>query len=131
MKKKRAVISNIFCLLWLFFYALIICLSISILRFNNAETKIPYIYVSNIYYTPELGGQVKYVVLLFNQVTEGVIAGVAAEGCPVKVVDVNSAFAGRKGLLLIERHGANPFEVHPTIAGYKVMADTFKKVILQ
>ena len=93
------------------------------------RTKVPYIYVSNIYGIPELGGQVNYVVGLFNQVLDGVVTGVAASGCPVKLVDVNRAFAGRKGLLLIERNGANPDEVHPTNAGYRVMAEAFKRVI--
>jgi len=39
------------------------------------------------------------------------------------VADVFDAFQGRTGLLLIERHGANPAEVHPTNAGYRVMAE--------
>ena len=92
---------------------------------------VPHVYVSNIYYIPELGAQVNYVVSLFNQVTEGVIAGIAASGCPVNLADVNSAFVGKKGLLIIERNGADPFEVHPTNAGHKVMADAFKKAIKQ
>lgn len=93
------------------------------------RAKVPNIYASNIYNITELGAQVNYVVSLFNQVTEGVIAGVAASGCPVNLADVNSAFAGRKGLLLIERNGADSFEVHLTNAGHKVMADAFKKAI--
>ena len=93
------------------------------------RTKVPYVYVSNIYNVPELGAEVNYVVNLFNQVTEGVITGVAASGCPVKLADVNSAFAGRKGLLIIERNGADPFEVHPTNAGHAVMANVFKQAI--
>lgn len=93
--------------------------------------KVPYVYVSNIYNIPALGDQVNYVVSLFNQVTEGVITGVAASGCPVKLADVNSAFTDRKGLLLIERNGAEPFEVHPSNAGHGVMANVFKQVINQ
>lgn len=94
-------------------------------------TKAPQVYVSNIYNVPELGAEVNYVIGLFNQVTAGVISSVAASGCAVKLADVNSAFAGRKGLLNIERNNADPFEVHPTTAGHKVMADAFKAVISQ
>ena len=43
----------------------------------------------------------------------------------VRVADVFDAFQGRTGLLLIERHGASAFEVHPTNAGYRVMAEAF------
>lgn len=93
--------------------------------------KVPHVYVSNIYNVPELGAGVNYVIGLFNQVTEAVVSGVAASGCPVKMADVNSAFAGRKGLLNIERNDADDFEVHPTTAGHQVMADAFKAVILQ
>ena len=42
-----------------------------------------------------------------------------------RVADVFHAFEGRNGLLLVERRGAEPFEVHPTNAGYRVMADAF------
>ena len=48
-----------------------------------------------------------------------------AQALGVRVADVFSAFQGRNGLLLIERHGASAFEVHPTNAGYRVMADAF------
>jgi lysophospholipase L1-like esterase len=55
------------------------------------------------------------------------IAGVAqANGA--RVADVFHAFKGRNGLLLVERHGAEPFEVHPTNAGYRVMANAFAAV---
>jgi lysophospholipase L1-like esterase len=43
----------------------------------------------------------------------------------VRVADVFHAFQGRKGLLLVERRRAEPFEVHPTNAGYRVMANAF------
>lgn len=91
--------------------------------------KVPYVFVSNIYNIPQLGTATNYVVGLFNQVIDGVVSGVAGSGCPVKMVDVNSAFAGRKGLLNVERNGASPYEVHPTNAGHRVMADAFKQVI--
>ena len=57
-----------------------------------------------------------------------IIAGVAGSyGVPV--ADVYSAFLGKKGLLLIERHGASSFEVHPTNAGHRVIAQEFQAVI--
>jgi lysophospholipase L1-like esterase len=46
-------------------------------------------------------------------------------GARVRVADVFTAFQGRNGLLLVERHGADRFEVHPTNAGYRVMANAF------
>jgi hypothetical protein len=52
------------------------------------------------------------------------IAGVAqANGA--RVAEVFHALKGRNGLLLVERHGAETFEVHPTNAGYPVMANAF------
>ena len=53
-----------------------------------------------------------------------IITGVA-KATGVRVADVFHAFQGRNGLLLIERHGADAFEVHPTNAGYRVMAAAF------
>lgn len=49
----------------------------------------------------------------------------------VYLVDVNSAFEGREGLLLVERHGASPTETHLTTAGHRAMADAFIAVIAQ
>jgi lysophospholipase L1-like esterase len=46
----------------------------------------------------------------------------------VVLVDVFSDFQGRSGLLLIERKGAG-FQVHPTNAGYDVMAKAFADAI--
>lgn len=53
-----------------------------------------------------------------------IIAGVA-QATGARVADVFGAFQGRTGLLLVERHGASAFEVHPTNAGYRVMAQAF------
>jgi lysophospholipase L1-like esterase len=75
--------------------------------------------VSNLYSIPEITGS-DTIVPLFNQVVEGVAA---AFGVPV--ADVFEAFQGKQGLLLIERHGAGPFQVHPTNAGYRAMAGAF------
>jgi lysophospholipase L1-like esterase len=45
------------------------------------------------------------------------------------LVDIFSAFDGRHGLLLAERRGAEPGQIHPTNAGYGVMAKTFADAI--
>lgn len=81
------------------------------------------IYISNWYSIPEIPGS-DQIVSAFNQV----IAGVAAVYA-VPVADVYSAFQGRNGLLLVERHGADPYQVHPTNVGYRVMEEAFKAVI--
>lgn len=82
-----------------------------------------HLYVSNLYTVPQIPGADE-VVRHFN----AVVAQVAA-GFGVPVADVYAAFLGRRGLLLIERQGARPFEVHPTHSGYRVMAQAFRKVI--
>jgi lysophospholipase L1-like esterase len=83
------------------------------------------IYMSNLYSIPEIEGS-DTVVQALNAVIAQVAAAVPGR---VPVADVYNAFKGRNGLLLIERHGANPLEVHPTNAGYRVIADAFKAVI--
>ena len=81
------------------------------------------IYVGNLYSIPEIPAS-ETIVPIFNQV----VAGVAANfGVPV--ADVYSAFQGKNGLLLVERHGADPLQIHPTNAGYRVMAKAFEDVI--
>jgi lysophospholipase L1-like esterase len=57
----------------------------------------------------------------------GLLVVAQAPGVRVQVANVHDAFQGRNGLLLIERHSGPPdhFEVHPTNAGYRVMADAF------
>jgi lysophospholipase L1-like esterase len=47
----------------------------------------------------------------------------------VILVDLHAAFAARAGLLLVERHGADPLEVHPTNAGHRVMEQAFAGAI--
>lgn len=84
------------------------------------------IYVHNLYDVPEITANVPGgldAILGFN----AVIAGVA-KACGASVADVYSAFSGRNGLLLIERNGAGQFEVHPTNAGYRAIADAFRAV---
>ncbi|HJW80921.1 MAG TPA: SGNH/GDSL hydrolase family protein [Acidiferrobacterales bacterium] len=81
------------------------------------------IVVSNLYTIPQIPGAGQ-VVPIFNQIVAGV-----ASAFNVPVADVYSAFQGRHGLLLIERAGAAPDEVHPTNAGYRVMAQAFEAAI--
>ena len=81
------------------------------------------IFVGNLYSIPEIPAS-ETIVPIFNQV----VAGVAANfGVPV--ADIYSAFQGKNGLLLVERHGADPLQIHPTNAGYRVMAKAFEDVI--
>lgn len=93
--------------------------------------KAPFVYLGNIYGIPQLGEDVNNLIAYFNGVSSAVVDGVAGSGCPVKLVDIHSAFAGRSGLLNIARNGAKPDEVHPTNAGHGVIADAFKLVIQQ
>lgn len=86
----------------------------------------PRVYVHNLYDVPEITSVVDGapgLLLLFNDI----IAGTARQ-CGAILADVYSAFSGRNGLLLIERNGAGQFEVHPTNAGYRVIADAFEAV---
>lgn len=93
---------------------------LTLLRTELPDTKI---YISNLYAIPEIPAS-EIIVPYFNKVLEQ-----AADNFGVPVADVYSAFQGREGLLLIERHGAAPDQVHPTNAGYRVMAEAFKSVI--
>lgn len=93
--------------------------------FMELRTKLPEaeIYISNLYDIPEIPGATD-VILVFNGIVDGV-----ASGFGVPVADVFSAFEGRKGLRLIQRNGADQFEVHPSNAGHRAMAKAFKAVI--
>jgi lysophospholipase L1-like esterase len=82
------------------------------------------IIIGNQYDIPEITSQIPgadQVIAAFNQIIAGVAAATGAQ-----VADVFGAFQGRTGLLLIERHGADQFQVHPTNAGYRVMAGAFE-----
>lgn len=84
------------------------------------------VYVGNLY-DPKLHiPGADQIVAAMNQVTAQVLGAFPGN---VVLVDVYSAFEGRSGLLLIEKHGAGPGEVHPTNAGYGVMADAFAAAI--
>ncbi len=81
------------------------------------------IYISNLYSIPEIPAS-EVVVPIFNQIVAGVAANFG-----VAVADVHSAFKGKNGLLLVERNGAEPYQIHPTNAGYRAMARAFEDVI--
>jgi lysophospholipase L1-like esterase len=77
------------------------------------------IFISNQYTIPQIPGS-ELIVPAFNTIIENVAGAYGAQ-----VADVYSAFLDRKGLLLIERNGAGQYQVHPTNAGYRVMARAF------
>jgi lysophospholipase L1-like esterase len=91
----------------------------------SLRTALPHtkIYVSNLYTIPQVPGA-DTVVPVFNAIVDGV-AG--AFGVPV--ADVYSAFLGKPQYLLINRPGADAFEVHPTNAGHRAIAKAFQAVI--
>jgi len=81
------------------------------------------IYVSNYYSIPSIPGS-DQIIAIFNSIIAGVSAGFG-----VPVADVNSRFNGQRGLLLIERNNAG-LNVHPTNAGYRVIAKAFEDIII-
>ena len=92
------------------------------LRMESPDARI---YVSNQYSVPEIAGS-DQIIPVFNNVVSQV-----AQAFGVTVVDVYSAFEGRSGLLLIERHDAAPDQAHPTNAGYRVIAGAFEEAVRQ
>jgi|SRR5215471_6084727 len=83
----------------------------------NAE-----IYVATMY-NPRLPvpGE-KDLIIAGNAVIANVVSAFKADS--VFLVDLYSAFEGRNGLLLSEKHGSGATEAHPT-SGHQVIADTF------
>lgn len=81
------------------------------------------VYVSNLYTISDIPGA-DQVIPVFNQIVAGV-----AGSFGVPVADFYGSFKGKKGLLLIDRHGALPLEIHPTNAGHRAMAEAFKAVV--
>jgi len=81
------------------------------------------IYINNLYDIPEIAGAT-FIVGQFNMRVSEV-----ANEKNVPVADVFNAFEGRKGLRLIQRNGADQFEVHPSNAGHRAIANAFKAVI--
>jgi lysophospholipase L1-like esterase len=92
------------------------------------------IIIGNQYDIPEItggpSGAAFQVILHFNEIITSVAQDPQTK-VNVRVADVFDAFQGRNGLLLIERHGAGASEVHPTNAGYRVMADAFAAAAAQ
>jgi len=84
------------------------------------------VYVGNLY-DPKLGlaGE-EQLIATMNQATAGVVSLFPGK---VVLVDLYSAFLGKSGLLLIEKHGSGPDQVHPTSAGYGVIASAFTEAI--
>jgi lysophospholipase L1-like esterase len=81
------------------------------------------IIIGNQYDIPEITASIPggaQIIDTFNEIIAGV-----ARVTNARVADVFHAFQGRKGLLLVERRRAEPSEVHPTNAGYRVMANAF------
>ncbi len=96
------------------------------------------IYVGNLYTVPlPIPQDVDAVVGAFNDVVGFVVSQVNGAsqmmnwGCGVEVADLYSALQGQSGVLLIERNQANPLEIHPTNAGYKVIAKAFKDAMAE
>jgi lysophospholipase L1-like esterase len=90
------------------------------LRFRLPTARI---IIGNQYDIPEITAEVPgadQIIAAFNAIIAGVALATGA-----RVADVFTAFQGRTGLLLVERHGASGTEVHPTNAGYRVMAQAF------
>jgi len=95
------------------------------------------IYVGNLYSVPideQLGlptGSIDQIVQLVNGAIAQSVMYVDGLGlnCTLGVADIYSAFKDQTGLLLIERHGADALEIHPTNAGHRAIADAFKEVI--
>lgn len=95
------------------------------------------VYLHNLYVIPELPPTAA-VVPLFNAALGRIVASVRQlPECgdkTIAVADVFGAFAGRDGLLLIERFEKkgfeNTFEVHPTNQGHRVIEEAFRAVIV-
>jgi lysophospholipase L1-like esterase len=90
------------------------------LRSGLPEAKI---YLNNLYSIPGIPETVVIVPILNRLISR------VARAFDVPVADVYSAFRGKGGLLGIEHNGAPRDEVHPTNAGYRVMAHAFEEVV--
>jgi lysophospholipase L1-like esterase len=92
------------------------------------------IFVGNVY-DPNLGVQGEaQLVMSLNHVIDLAVQYANANSVDstiqVTLVDLYSAFQGRHSLLLSERPKSDPYQIHPTEAGYHVMAMEFEKAIL-
>jgi len=97
-----------------------LCQILQRLRSGLPEAKI---YLNNLYSIPGIP-ETGVIVPILNRLISRV-----ARAFDVPVADVYSAFQGKGGLLCIERDGAPRDEVHPTNAGYRVMAQAFEEVV--
>jgi lysophospholipase L1-like esterase len=95
------------------------------LRYELPDTDI---YISNLYAIHDIPGIPDALVDSVIGGINNIIAGYAA-AYNVPVADVFGEFDGQSGLLLIERHNAG-LNVHPTNAGYRVIAQAFEDVIV-
>lgn len=77
------------------------------------------VYIANLYVIDKITSA-DLIIPVFNGIVEGVAASFG-----VPVADTYSHFQGREGLLLIERHGASPLEIHPSNAGHTAIAKAF------
>lgn len=86
------------------------------------------VYVGNLYSIQNFPVPTDQVVTAFNQVVTNVAGAVNAGVCGgrVNVADIFAQFSGRQGgLLLINRNGADQFQVHPSNAGHRAIAQAF------
>jgi lysophospholipase L1-like esterase len=90
------------------------------LRSGLPEAKI---YLNNLYSIPGIP-ETGVIVPVLNRLISRV-----ARAFDVPVADVCGALQGKGGLLGIEHDGAPRDEVHPTNAGYRVMAQAFEEVV--
>lgn len=94
------------------------------------------IYLNNLYTVPEIPGA-DIAVPEFNLVIDSVVTSVEqSQEChhrTIRIAEVNSAFQGQQGLLLVDRYAKkgvpDTYDVHPTNKGYQVMEDAYKAVI--
>ena len=91
-------------------------------NFPNAR-----IFIANVY-DPNLDiPNENLLVMALNQAIASAVK--ATNTTSVTLVDVYSAFQGRQGLLLSDRPHSDIDQIHPTDAGYHVMAMEFEKAI--
>jgi len=86
------------------------------------------LYVGNLYVIQNFPVPTDQIVNAFNQVVTNVVGQLNTSVCSgrVKVADLFAQFSGRQeGLLLINRNGAGQFEVHPSNAGHRAVAQAF------
>jgi lysophospholipase L1-like esterase len=89
------------------------------------------VFVANQYALPDVEALVPLaapMIAFFNDVINQVVGQFPTN---VHVVDVHTAFLGRRNLLLADLAGVSPLETHPSNKGYRAMAEAFAAVIDQ